>query len=61
MTTIRVYFAENTTYAYIERSETTLDYVRSLTCCDGMYLASTREDYLALRPFKVCKNHTTSK
>lgn len=58
--TIRVYFAEQARTADIDVGEHVLAYVRQLNRVDGVYMASTRGDYLALRPYEHSEPHTVS-
>lgn len=51
--TIRVYFAEVARHAVVLSSEETRSYVRQLSLDRGVYMASTRHDYLMLRPWEV--------
>jgi hypothetical protein len=61
LNTIRVYFAEQARYAYIIRGTHTDDYIRQLKWDNGTYLASTRADYLALRPYEYSEPHEVTK
>lgn len=56
--THRVYFAEQARFAYIDRGPEIDTYVRQLKCDNGTYLATTRADYLALRPYEYSEPHT---
>lgn len=47
---VRVYFAEMARYATVEWNEVTRGQLAQLVRRDGVYLASTRGDYLVLRP-----------
>lgn len=55
MQTTRVYFSESAATLTIELTEETRKYLRQLAKVDGVYMASTRNDYLALRPYEVDK------
>lgn len=48
----RVYFAETARYALIAWNDETRVRLGELVQRDGVYLASTRADYLALRPYE---------
>lgn len=58
--TLHVYFAEQARHARVDRNETTLKYMRQLRCEAGCYMATTRADYLTLRPHEVSEPHTVS-
>lgn len=51
--TIRVYFAETGRFANVRWNEETSRYVRQLVRDEGVYMASIRADYEALRPHEV--------
>ena len=50
---VKVYFAEFARTADIAWNATTSPYLNRLKCDQGVYLASTREDYLKLRPHEI--------
>lgn len=50
---VKVYFAEVARTADIAWNKTTSAHLNQLKRDQGVYLASTREDYLALRPHEI--------
>ncbi len=60
MQTIRVYFAEQARTATLDAGQTVREYVRHLKRDGDTYLASTRQDYLALRPYEHSPAHVAS-
>ena len=58
--TVRVFFAHQARTADIEIGSggEVRKYLNQLKCVDGVYLASTRADFIALRPYEYCIHHT---
>jgi hypothetical protein len=56
--TVRVFFAHQARIADIEIGPRVRKYLNQLKRVDGVYLAATRADYLALRPYEYCIHHT---
>jgi hypothetical protein len=59
--TFKVYFAEQARHAYIVRGEFTNNYIRQLKCDNGTHLATTRADYISLRPYEYSEPHKVTK
>lgn len=56
--TVRVFFAHQARTAEIEIGPFVREYLSQLQCVDGVYLASTRADFIALRPYEYSIPHT---